>query len=443
MLTRLESQAIIDKVLKTSKSDETRVSLSSGTTTHLRFARNTPSTSGRTTDTVVTVQCTFGTRTGSARTNQLDEDSLRSTVRIAEELARLAPEDAEFMPALPPQQYAASDAWVEETAVSGSPLLASGAEECIRSAQEKGLVAAGFLRIDADSDALGNSAGLFAYHRSTIASMSETVRTSDGGGSGWVSRAANNIREIDFKEVASVAVEKALASRNPRKIEPGKYTTILEPSCAAEMVRSLLFAMDARNADEGRSYFSQKGGGTKLGERIFPTELTIVSDPSDTRVPGAPWGEDGLAQKRVEWIDRGIVKNLRTTRYWAKKQGVPPVAFPPNMLMSGGSGSLQDLIKSTKQGLLVTSFWYIRSVDPQTLMLTGLTRDGVFWIEDGAIAYPVMNFRWNESPAAVLQNIELMSLPQRIPPRESASPTMLIPAIKVREFNFSSLSEAV
>lgn len=443
MLTRQESQVIIEKILNASNSDETRVSLSSGTTTHLRFARNTPSTSGRTTDTVVTVHCTFGTRTGSARTNQLDEDSLRATVKTAQELARLAPEDTEHMPALGPQQYMTSNAWVEETAESGSPLLASGAEECIRAAEDRGLVAAGFLRIDAESDALGNSSGLFAYHRSTIASMSETVRTADGGGSGWVSRAANNIRDINFKEIASVAVEKALASRDPRKLKPGKYTTILEPSCVAEMVRSLLFAMDARSADEGRSYFSLKGGGTKLGEKIFPDAVTIVSDPSDRTVPGSPWGEDGLPQKRVEWIDKGVVKNLRSSRYWAKKQGGTPVAFPPNMLMTGGDASVQDLIRSTEQGLLVTSLWYIRSVDPQTLMLTGLTRDGVFRIEDGAIAYPVMNFRWNESPAAVFQNIDSMARSQRVPPRESANPTMLIPALKVREFNFTSLSEAV
>jgi len=443
MLTQEESQAIIERLLKSTKADETEVSISSGTTSHLRFARNTPSTSGRTTDTVVRVQSTFGTRTGSARTNQLDEDSLRSALRTAEELAELAPEDAEYMPALGPQQYPDSNAWVEETAVSGSSLLASGAEECIKSARDRGLVAAGFLRIEAESEALGNSAGLFAYHRSTIASMSETVRTPDGRGSGWVSRAANNIRDIDFKEVAAIAVEKALTSKKPRRMEPGKYTTILEPSCVADMVRSLLFAMDARSADEGRSYFSRKGGGTRLGEKIFPESISIVSDPSDTRVPGSPWGEDGIAQKRVEWINRGVVKNLRASRYWAKKHGGAPIAFPPNILMAGGKGSLQDLIQSTKKGLLVTSFWYVRSVDPQTLMLTGLTRDGVFWIEDGAIAFPVMNFRWNESPAATLQNIELMSQSLRVPPRESANPTMMIPAIKVREFNFSSLSEAV
>ncbi len=443
MLTQEEFKSIIARVLKSAKADETEVSLSSRTTSNIRFARNSPSTSGQSTDTVVTVQSTFGTRTGSARTNQIDDDSLRTAVRTAEELARLAPEDAEFMPALGPQQYPESNAWVEETAKSKSELLASAADECIRSARDKGLVAAGFFRVDAESEALGNSAGLFAYHRSTIASISETVRTPDGGGSGWVSRAANDIKDINFKEVASIAVQKALASRNPKRIEPGKYTTILEPSCSAEMVRSLLFSMDARNADEGRSYFSRKGGGTKLGEKIFPENVTIVSDPSDRRVPGAPWGKDGIPQKRVEWIDRGVVKNLRVSRFWAKKQGVTPVAFPPNMLMTGGKGSLQDLIETTKQGLLVTSFWYIRSVDPQTLMLTGLTRDGVFWIEDGAIAYPVMNFRWNESPAAVLQNIESMSQAFRIPPRESASPTMLIPAIKVSEFNFSSLSEAV
>jgi predicted Zn-dependent protease len=443
MITEYEARSLVERILKFAEADETEVSISSGTTAHLRFARNTPSTSGQSTNTVIAVRSTFGTRSGMAQINQLDDDALRNVVNRSEELARLAPEDPEFMPALGPQGYPKPNSWVEETAHVGTEGLAPGAEQCIRDAAARGLVAAGFLRVDANAQAIGNSSDLFGYHRSTIASLSETVRTNDGGGSGWVSRAANDLRTLDFKELSAIAVEKALRSVKPQRLEPGRYPTILEPSCVADMVRSLLFSMDARSADEGRSYFARKEGDTKVGEKTFSEIVHIFSDPLHPIVPGFPWGEDGLPQKRVEWITGGVVKTLHTSRYWAKKQNREAIPFPSNVLLTGGNGTLQDLISSTKRGILVTSLWYIRSVDPQTLLLTGLTRDGVFWIEDGEIAHPVMNFRWNESPAAVLQNIEAMSQSVRVPPRESRNETTLVPAVRVGTFNFSSLSDAI
>ncbi|HWP81112.1 MAG TPA: TldD/PmbA family protein [Bacteroidota bacterium] len=443
MLTEKEARTVIEKILSSSKADEVEVTMSGGTQQHLRFARNTPSTSGLSSNDVVSIRTTFGKRSGVATVNQLDDASLRSTVQRSEELARLAPEDPEHMPALGPQKYPSIKGYDERTARGATEILANGAAECIKQAKAKNLVAAGFIRTNAGFTALGNSKGLFGYHRATNVFFSETVRTPEGDGSGWVTRASHRGSDLNFKELSKIAIDKAVLSAKPRELKPGKYVTILEPSCVADMIQGLGFSMDARSADEGRSFFSKKGGGNLIGEKIFPENVTIYSDPNDPQVPGSPWGAGGLPQKRVEWITDGVLQNLVYSRFWAEKQRKEPVPFPSNIIMKGGTGSLDDLIKSTKEGVLVTSIWYIRSVDPRTLLLTGLTRDGVFWIENGKIAYPVMNFRWNDSPVNVLKNIDAMSRSMRVPPRESQSGSIMVPALRIKEFNFTSLSEAV
>lgn len=443
MLNEQQAHATIKKILSLSKVDTVEVSLSGETVTHLRFARNTPSTSGRSTDITVTVHSTMGNKTGTASINQIDDDSLKSVVKRSEELAALAPEDSEYVPPLGQQTYPSVHAYFAETASAGPDVLASGAQECIRQASSEKLIAAGFIRLSTGFSALGNSRALFGYQQSTIASISETVRTEDGSGSGWVSRAVNRLEDLDFGKLSAIAVEKAKASRNPRRLEPGSYVTILEPTCVAEFVQSLISSMDARSADEGRSFFSKPAGGTREGEQLFPESVTISSDPASRIVPGSPWGEAGLPQKRIDWIKKGTVANLRYSRYWASHMKKLPVPFPSNIIMNGGKGTVEDLVRSTDDGVLVTSFWYIRGVDPRTLLSTGLTRDGVFKIEKGRIAYPIMNFRWNESPVSVLKNIESMSAAQRVPSRESGNPSIVIPALKVKNFNFTSLSEAV
>ncbi len=443
MLSEHEAKSIIEKVLSYSRADEAEVNLSGGSTSHLRFARNTPSTSGTAKNVTLSVRSTFGKKSGSATTNQFDEKSLQDVVRRSEELAQLSPEDPEYLPALGPQQYLAVQAYSDRTAKIGPEYLANGAAECIRQASEKKLIAAGFIRTTAGMNAIGNSKGLFGYHRATTVFFSETVRTTDGDGSGWVTRGGNTPEDLNFKQLSRIAIEKALRSAKPRELPPGKYVTILEPSCVADLMQSLGFALDARSADEGRSFFSKPGGGNRLGEKIFPDVVNIYSDPTDPTVPGSPWGSGGLPHRRVDWIKNGVVTNLSYSRYWAERQGKEPIPPPSNIIMKGDSVSLDDLIKSTKQGVLVTSFWYIRPVDPRNLLLTGLTRDGVFWIENGQIAYPIMNFRWNDSPISVLKNIDAMSKEMRIPPRESQSTNIVVPALRLKEFNFSSLSEAV
>lgn len=444
MLTREQAKTLTDKVLGLSKADEAQVSLSGGEVTHLRFARNTPSTSGSYSSPTLQISSVFGTRTGSVTVNQFDDATLAGAVRRSEEIARLAPEDREFMPALGPQTYAPIPAGFDQaTADVGAAAIAKGVSVCLKDAVDVGLTAAGFAETRAGYTARASSNGLFGYHTATNAYIGETVRTPDGTGSGWAAQAAPSARALDFRAVSRAASTKARTSREPRSLAPGSYVTILEPACVASLVEALVWSMSARSADEGRSYFSAPKGGNRIGEKLFGDQVHIYSDPADARVPGSPWGEDGLPLGRVDWIKAGAVAALRYDRYWAREKNVAPVPGGANTIMRGGSGSVEDLIASTKRGVLVTSLWYIRSLDPQTLTYTGLTRDGVFWIEDGKISHPVTNFRWNDSPVSVLKNAVAMSEAVPMPPRPNREASTLVPALKVSSFNFASVSEAV
>lgn len=443
MLDQDQAKAITDRVIRLSKADQVTVQLSGGTSSNLRFARNTPSTSGSSDDAELTIASSFGTRTGSVSVNQFDEQTLASAVRRSEEMARMAPEDPEHMPALGPQSYRATDAFSKDTAERGSMAMAEGVALAIAQAREQGMVAAGFAETSAGYSCLANSNGLFGYHRATSAYLSQTARTHDNKGSGWASASSHRIADIDAGRVSRSAIDKARMSAGAKPLAPGDYVTILEPACVANILGTLMFSMDARRADEGRSFFSKPGGGTRVGEALFPETVNIYSDPSDPGAPAAPWGEDGLPQERRMWVDRGVLGSLMTSRYWAQKTGQAPVPRPGNLIMRGGEGSVADLIATTERGVLVTSLWYIRPVDPRTLLFTGLTRDGVFWIEDGKIAHPVQNFRWNDSPISIFGNIEAMSRAERIPPRGSRANNIVVPGLRVKKFHFSSVSDAV
>jgi predicted Zn-dependent protease len=194
--------------------------------------------------------------------------------------------------------------------------------------------------------------------------------------------------------------------------------------------------LSKQSADEGRSVFSKEGGGSRIGDKVAHESVTLSTDPFERRVPGAPWSASGLPNRAVGWIEKGILKTLFADRYWAGKTGVPPTPFPGSLVLEGGKATLEELIASTERGLLVTRFWYIRTVNPQSWQLTGLTRDGLFLIEKGKISAPAVNLRFNESPMVMLQNVEGMT------PAVPAG-RMLVPAIKSREFTFTSKSDAV
>ena len=272
-------------------------------------------------------------------------------------------------------------------------------------------MSAGFVETSAQIQAVATSKGLFAYDRFTAADYNLTARTPDGTGSGWASKSFNELRLLDPRGLASAAIDKAARSHNPTAIEPGKYTVVLEPAAMADLIVNLMFAADARQADEGRSFFAKKGGGNRVGEQVVGEKVRLYSDPAHPLAPAIPFDGEGLPLKRIDWIDKGVLKNLSYSRYWAQKQGKEPTPQPGNLIMDGGTASMDDLIKGVERGVLVTRFWYIRSLDPQTLLVTGLTRDGLFLIEKGKVTRPVKNMRWNESPVFALNNLDAMTPP--------------------------------
>lgn len=442
LLTEAEAKAIVDRVLARSKADNCEVSLGESSRGNIRFARNAVSTSGSMHNIFLNVRSSFGKRSGQASANAFDDETIARVVARSEELARLAPEDPEYMPPLGPQTYAKGNGWAESTAALDPEKRSAAARAGLDAAKAKGCVAAGFLDHASGCSAIGNSKGLFAYDRSTSAGYSVTMRTEDGRGSGFGTTDSHDATKLDVAGVSRIAAEKAVASHETRALEPGKYTVVLEPAASVDLIQYLLLSMDARSAEEGRSFLSKQGGTTRLGEKLLDERVTIYSDPLDPTGPSTPWSGDGRPLPRTTWIDKGTVANMAYSRFWAAKKNVPALPFPANFLMTGGTGTTEDLIRSTERGILVTRSWYIRPVDPQTLLYTGLTRDGTFYIENGKIAYAVKNFRFNESPVIMLNNIDALGTPVRVRNAETAL-VSVIPPMRIRDFTFSSLSDAV
>ncbi|HKP15302.1 MAG TPA: TldD/PmbA family protein [Gemmatimonadaceae bacterium] len=442
LMTRDQAQAIIGQVKALSKADEVLVSVGSGHQSDVRFAANQMSTAGSVRSTSLAVTSVIGRKHATAVTTDLSIDSIRRVVEQSERLAKLSPDDPEWLPVLGPQRYLPVQGYVDATANVTAADRARAALTALGPARKAGdLQAAGFLLVDARSSALGTSKGLFAYHRSTSANYTLTVRTADGTGSGWAGAEDNDWRKIDFAKVSNAAIEKARLARNPVALEPGRYTVILEPQAVGDLVSLLGGALQARLADEGRSAFA-KPGGNKLGERIMDPRVTIISDPQDPQMLLQPFGGDGLPSRRMMWIENGVLKELSYSRFWARKQGKEATPSAGSIKMLGGPTTTEEMIRSTPRGILVTRLWYLRSVDPRTILYTGLTRDGVFLIENGKITKAIKNFRFNESPLFMLNNVEAIGPAIRIAGAENNG-TFVMPTLKVREFNFTSSSDAV
>jgi predicted Zn-dependent protease len=287
--------------------------------------------------------------------------------------------------------------------------------------------------VNSNAGAVGNGKGLFAYNRGTTANYTLTVRTDDGTGSGWAGTENNDWKQIDFPAMANHAINKARLSRNPVAIEPGKYTVILEPQAVGDLVSLMAVALGARQADEGRSAFAKQGGGNKIGDQIVDKRVTIFSDPQDPQLLAQPYDGQGLPLSRQVWVENGVLKQLFYTRFWAQKQNKTPTGFPTSVKMAGGTTSMDDMIKSTERGILVTRLWYLRQVDPRTILYTGLTRDGTFLIENGKVSKAIKNFRFNESPLFMLNNLESIGPAVRIGGAEIGGP-IVMPAVKAKDF---------
>jgi predicted Zn-dependent protease len=445
LLTRDQARQLADRVLALARSfDEARVNINSVWSGNTRFADSSITTSGGITDTSVSVTVTIGRRRASATTNALEEASLKRVVEQAATLARLAPEDPELMPELGEQTPSVVNAFVQQTA-NLDPEARSGAvsraiDAAGRASRSIGDVfTAGFLNVNARAVAVATSRGLFAYHRTTDADFSMTARTPDATGSGWASAGARDWGRVDPAAIGRIAAEKAIASRNPQAIPPGKYTAVLEPAAVNDLVPLLAGALNARTADEGRSPFSKAGGGTRIGEKVMDERVTLYSDPSDPALLAQPFDNEGLPLKQRTWVEKGVLRNLSYSRFWAAKQGKeatgPPLAG--GLVLAGGTKSTDDLVAGCERGILVTHFFYIRSLDPRTVLQTGLTRDGLFMIENGKIARALKNFRFNESPLLMLNRLEDIGRPVL------TAAGRMMPALRIRDFDFASSSDAI
>ncbi|UEG54384.1 TldD/PmbA family protein [Mucilaginibacter daejeonensis] len=443
ILTEEQARALLKKALSFSKAEQCEINISGGDSSNIRYARNSVSTSGAVSRNSMVISSAFGKKQGVATINEFDDASLEKAVRRSEELAQLAPENPEFMPYLGPQTYGPdTPTFVKATADLTPKQRADMVAQSLQVAKDNKLTAAGFLENSAGYSAMMNSKGLFAYNTSTDINFSVTLRTDDGKGSGYATKAYNDASKLDTLKLSKVAAQKASGSATARALEPGKYTVILEPAAGIVLLEQLYGSLDARSADEGRSFLSMPGGKTRLGEKLVDERVNIYSDPANPELPTSRWNGDGRPQEKVNWIEKGVVKNLSYSRYWAQKKGVKAIPGPDGIIMDGTDQSLEDLIKGTEKGILVTRLWYIRAVDPQTLLYTGLTRDGTFYIENGKIKFPVKNFRFNESPVIMLNNLDALGKPERTVSGESGQ-NALIPPMRIRDFTFSSLSDAV
>src|SRR5262245_34310800 len=356
-LSRDESRQLCVKILDFARADHTRVNVTSGISGVTRTAINRITTAGETNDVSIRITSVFGKRVASVDTNRLDDPSLQRAVNDAESLAKLAPENPEYLPELGEQKFMAVDGYYASTGDLTTESRARAASLGLKAAEPSKFVAAGFIDMRAGSQAVATSNHLFGYYSGTGVASTLTIRTPDGLSSGWGGDENADWNAIESERIAEDALRKCREWRGKTPLEPGKYEVILEPTAVGMLMSRMLGVFDARGADEGRSFFARRGGGNRLGEKLFDERVTIISDPSEKNAETNPFNNAGLPIQREVWVEKGVLKSLAYSRFWAMKQGLSPKANPSNFIMSGGGASLDDMIKSVKRGVLITRFW--------------------------------------------------------------------------------------
>ena len=444
LLTEQEARNITEKLLSFVKADDASVGVNSEQLSHLRFADNSFLTSGQTEERGASVTVWIGGRRGAASTSDFDDASLRATVEQAEQIARLAPIDREYLPTLGKQTYKPVNAFVEATANLSLAARAKAIGDILALSEKEKVISAGFHQARARSSGFATKNGNFGFDKTAVVGLSVTARTSDGESSGYFARNHFDISRLDTNRIAREAIRKALEGRNARTMEPGVYSVILEPQAVADLLGFLTFGFDARSAEEGRSPYSAPEGKTRRGEKIFDERISIYSDPWNKELPGAQAAQGGIPAQKVYLVRNGVLETLTYSRFWAKQKNTEPTPGPVNAIMESSIApvSMEEMIRSMNRGFIISRFWYIRSTHPQTASSTGLTRDGVWYVENGKIQYPVKNFRFNQSIIQMLApgNVEMIGASERVGGVENAS---LLPALKLKTFNFTSQSEAV
>ena len=439
-LTRQKANEIFDKVLKYSTADETEAMISSSDYALTRFANNIIHQNVAEETSTLSVRLAIEGRMARASTNKFDEVSIRQLCEDALVLTRLQPPDPAILRMPGPQTYRAVDRFFSETAELTPQTRAEMVAKVVERAEQDHLTAAGVFSSGSSAYALHNSRGMQAFHEETMSEFSVTMMSDSG--SGWAKKTAPYWAELEPVGLAERAAQKALASREPREIAAGRYTVILEPSAMLDLLGFMILDFSGLAVQEQRSFLTGR-----VGQKVFGENINLRDDVFHPLQSGAPFDGEGIPRQRVPIVEKGEVTNLVYSRQTAHKVGAQPTGHgfplpneigeaPVNIVMDGDRSSVEDMIRSTERGLLITRFWYIREVDPYKKILTGMTRDGTFMIEDGKLQYGVRNLRFNQSLIDMLGQIEMMSPPQRTAGEESFE--MVVPAAKVRDFNFAS-----
>jgi predicted Zn-dependent protease len=434
LTNRDEFRFLADLVLKYSTGDHTLVSMHdqhSGTT---RFANNQVVQNVDTRRGSLQVTVAFGQRHGTAGTTDFTAGGVQEAVARAVEIAHLSPDDPEYLPPVEPQQYVTIPTTRAETVAAGPARRLEYANEAIGQCRMENLGAAGIVSSSVMTVGVAASTGLFAHEERTDARFSLTVQA--GEATGWGAAAHRSIDHLRVQERTLTAIDKAKRGMEVCELPPGRYTVILEPAAVAGLWSSLLWTLNAKSYEKGTSAFSGK-----LGQLIVDKRLTLRNLPAHEDLLGSGFTSDGLPTVASEWISEGRLIQLVYDRFTAKARGIDiiPTLDAP-CLLGGGSSlpTLQELIKGTERAILVTNFWYIRTVNPTDLTLTGMTRDGTFLVENGVIVSAVKNFRFHESPLRVFNRIEAFTSPTEAITSETGK--LLVPAMTLGDFNFSSVT---
>lgn len=430
LTSRQEFEFLTDLVLKHSSGDDTVMSLwdSIGGTT--RFANNQIIQNVNARRVTLTVTVAFGRRRGTASTTDLTAGAVQDALKRAERIARVSPDDPEYLPSLPLQTYLALPCWRAETSAAGAARRLADARRMIGMCQGEGLNAAGIVATSDGIAALSTSQGLRAYEPRTEARFSVTVM--DGEASAWASNAHRSCDQLAIEERTRLAIGKVKRAGSPKPLAAGRYTVLLEPAAVAGLLSWMIWLLDAKSYEKGTSPFSGK-----LGHPLIDPRLNLHNLPSHPDLLGTSFDSDGVPSRESWWIQDGVLRQLAYDRFTAHTKAVPPISLPEAPCLSG-DGIGDDLIATTEQGILVSNLWYLRVVSHTDLTLTGMTRDGTFLIENGKIAGAVHNFRFHESPLKAFSNLDECTHPAETVTAETGK--MLVPAMRIRDFHFSSVT---
>ncbi len=466
MLSKEQAGGIFDRIKKLSTADEVEVLFSGGHFALTRFANNTIHQNVAEENYVVSVRSVFAGRTARAFTNKFDDESLRQVVKSAESLAKVQHPDPDLLP-MPDSREASGTAdrsvrstqapsrHFEATAAITPELRADGVKKIVGVAEKHKLTTAGVFSSAESLEGILNSRGLSDWHTQTLAEVSITMLDADS--SGWQKANSPDLTKLDPLRLAEVAAQKAVDSARPREIPAGKYTVILEPAAVLDIVGFMFWDYSGMAILDQRSFLTGR-----IGTKLFGDNITIWDDVAHPLQTGAPFDGEGVQRQRVALVENGIVKRVVYARATAErmkrseqKDKAGPIAatghgfalpnemgeMPQNIVFApvGDPQTVEQMIASTERGVLVTRLWYIREVEPFEKMLTGMTRDGTFYVENGRVQGGVRNFRLNESLIHMLSNVEAMSMPVRSCGEESFD--MVVPAMKVKEFNFTEVTK--